>query len=123
MFKGENLLELQASHEPSKFGWELARKIFAEKNNCKQEKMLGPGRRMFDQRGRVDEHVETIFNGICFFLIWKKWSENSQESKLKNWESFKLNFFGLMKLDEIIFRVFCIRRCSPYVPAKCWAGT
>ena len=85
MIKGENLLELQAGHEPSKFGRELARKIFGKKNNCKlQEKMLGPGRRMSDQRGRVDEHVEKIFNGICFFLIWKKSSENSQESQLKN---------------------------------------
>ena len=40
--KGENLVELQAGHEPSKFGRQLARKIFGEKNNCKlQEKDAG----------------------------------------------------------------------------------
>ena len=62
-FSGENLLELQAGPEPSKFGLVLARKMFGDNSECElQNKMLGPGRRNTEQRERVDKQKEDVFD-------------------------------------------------------------
>ena len=60
---GENFLKIQAGPEPSKFGRVLAKKMFGDISECElQNKMLGPGRRNTEQRGRVDKLKKDVFD-------------------------------------------------------------
>ena len=57
-----NCMELQAGVEPSKFGRELAKKIFGEEENCQLiTHMIGHGRNLVEMRPRVDLELELAF--------------------------------------------------------------
>ena len=57
-----NCMELQAGVEPSKFGRELAKKIFGEEESCQLiTHMIGHGRNLVEMRPRVDLELELAF--------------------------------------------------------------
>ena len=65
---GLNLMTLQAGPEPSKFGRELAKKVFGEGEDCVLiGQMIGQGRKVSDVQIRVELHLEKAFEGLTRF--------------------------------------------------------
>ena len=63
MYNSQNLMELEAGPEASKFGRLLGRKMFGEKEDCLlKTQMLGPGRSCTEQRERVAKEAEDAFD-------------------------------------------------------------